>query len=271
MLCIALRRCWSAHAFGRVITAYLSGWLVGKLGPRPVFVATATFPLIVCASSCLIRESRTHSAAQHGGSYDLVASSDAQQQQQQQLTSATPPATASEAPAAAAAAAGALQQHTELLSGGGGGPGTPVISRQGSAEVLRGSQLLLSQGGHLHQLHHKQRHNGSSTASLLPQQQHQQLSASPVTPTAPAAAAAAGDGSGGWGVEGSSSSHARSSSGSGGVRGRGWGCLWQAWGSVSHSVGLFWGAVKQPHLLRPMVFLFLLQVRWVVAGVDFLL
>jgi hypothetical protein len=52
----------------------------------------------------------------------------------------------------------------------------------------------------------------------------------------------------------------RSGSSRGGkVKERGW--LAQSLSSVGRSVRLFWAAVKQPHMLRPVVFLFLLQVR----------
>lgn len=295
--CVVLCRCWGAHAFGRVITAYLSGWLVGAWGPRPVFAATATFPLIVCASSCLIRESGRNSAAQYGGAaaaaaggYGLVASCELQEQQQQYQGSQDRAAAAGGAGEGGGRGAGrglltvgqgsAFAQGSAqveglnpggLLPGGGviveldhraGGFGDALpagMGRQGSAEVVRGSQLqgLVNHSSNsLQHLHHKQR-------------QQQQQATPTATPTSAAAAAAAasaaaGDGSSLWdgagtfswrgasvGVSGSSSKGKGSSSRV---------CLVQAWANVSASVGLFWNAIKQPHMLRPVVFLFLLLV-----------
>jgi len=48
--------CWGCHSFGRVVTAYLSGWLVDKLGTRAVFAITGSFPLVVCVASLFIAE-----------------------------------------------------------------------------------------------------------------------------------------------------------------------------------------------------------------------
>jgi hypothetical protein len=65
--------CRGAHAFGRVITAYLSGWLVDRAGARFVFVITATFPLVVCLSSCLICEKKLAAAAAQHADGDAAA------------------------------------------------------------------------------------------------------------------------------------------------------------------------------------------------------
>jgi hypothetical protein len=157
----------------------------------------------------------------------------------------------------------------ELLDHRAGGFGDTLpagMGRQGSAEVVRGSQLqgLVNHGSSsLQHLHHKQR----------PQEQQQQgtPTATPMSATAAAAAAAAaaaGDGSSGslWdgGGGGSFSWRAWESNGvSGGSKSKGSSsrvCLGQAWVNVGASVRLFWNAVKQPHMLRPVVFLFLLLV-----------
>ncbi len=39
-------------------SAYPSGWLVGKFGAQPVLCLMAFFPLLMCATSGLIREER---------------------------------------------------------------------------------------------------------------------------------------------------------------------------------------------------------------------
>ena len=49
--------CWSASAFGGLITAYFGGFLLEYFTTRTVFWITATFPLIVCGVAWLIAES----------------------------------------------------------------------------------------------------------------------------------------------------------------------------------------------------------------------
>ncbi len=44
------------YACGSILTAYFSGWLVDKHGPRFVFCVSAAFPLIVCVASLFIKE-----------------------------------------------------------------------------------------------------------------------------------------------------------------------------------------------------------------------
>ena len=51
--------CWGASAFGGLLTAYLSGWLLEQFTTRTVFLITATFPLLVSGVAWLIAESRT--------------------------------------------------------------------------------------------------------------------------------------------------------------------------------------------------------------------
>lgn len=50
--------CWGTSAFGGLITAYLSGWLLEHFTTRTVFFITATFPLIVSFVAWFIAESR---------------------------------------------------------------------------------------------------------------------------------------------------------------------------------------------------------------------
>ncbi|MEL6164976.1 MAG: MFS transporter, partial [Cyanobacteria bacterium J06628_3] len=49
--------CWGASAFGGLITAYFSGFLLEHFTTRTVFWITATFPLIVSGVAWLIAES----------------------------------------------------------------------------------------------------------------------------------------------------------------------------------------------------------------------
>ncbi|MGF1676728.1 MAG: folate/biopterin family MFS transporter [Rivularia sp. (in: cyanobacteria)] len=53
--------CWGASAFGGLITAYFSGFLLEHFTTRSVFLITATFPLIVSAVAWLIAESPVES------------------------------------------------------------------------------------------------------------------------------------------------------------------------------------------------------------------
>ncbi len=56
---------WSAdlswlpkQAVGVLSSAYTSGWLVGKVGARPVLALMALFPLLMCFTACLIQDRR---------------------------------------------------------------------------------------------------------------------------------------------------------------------------------------------------------------------
>jgi folate/biopterin transporter len=49
--------CWGASAFGGLLTAYLSGWLLEHFSTHTVFGITALFPLLVSAVAWLIAES----------------------------------------------------------------------------------------------------------------------------------------------------------------------------------------------------------------------
>lgn len=48
--------CWASVSVGSVISAYFSGSLVEAYGPRPVFLITACFPLLVAAAATAIPE-----------------------------------------------------------------------------------------------------------------------------------------------------------------------------------------------------------------------
>lgn len=241
-------RCWSAHAFGRVITAYLSGWLVGKAGPRPVFAATATFPLIVCAASCLIRETPSQqgrAAEQHS-----QGSSSCPPEREQQLL----------------AGAHAESSHGLAETGLDGTTLRPLgsqhsssLSSQGSAVVLQ-SQLQLTQG----HVHHKSR--GSAATQYSDSQHSTPRHAAVGSPAAGLASAAAAEAAENGGVNGGACAAGRScTSSSGGSKQRQRGCMQQVLINMLTSLKLFWNAIKQPHMLRPVVFLFLLLVRTVLT------
>ena len=51
--------CWGFSAFGGLITAYLSGWLIEIFGINGVFEITATFPLLVSLVAWLIVEEKS--------------------------------------------------------------------------------------------------------------------------------------------------------------------------------------------------------------------
>jgi len=53
---------WGVSAFGGLVTAYLSGWLLEHFSNRTVFGITATFPLIVSGVAWLIVEAKVDSA-----------------------------------------------------------------------------------------------------------------------------------------------------------------------------------------------------------------
>lgn len=54
--------CWASVSAGSVVSAYFSGSLVEQYGPRPVFVITAFFPLLVAAAATAIPETRDDGA-----------------------------------------------------------------------------------------------------------------------------------------------------------------------------------------------------------------
>jgi folate/biopterin transporter len=50
--------CWATTAFGGLITAYLSGFLLEHLSIRNIFLITATFPLLVMITATLIEDAK---------------------------------------------------------------------------------------------------------------------------------------------------------------------------------------------------------------------
>jgi folate/biopterin transporter len=50
--------CWASASGGAILSAYFSGSLVQEYGPRPVFLITAAFPLLVAVAAAVIPEER---------------------------------------------------------------------------------------------------------------------------------------------------------------------------------------------------------------------
>jgi folate/biopterin transporter len=50
--------CWASASGGAILSAYFSGSLVQDYGPRPVFLITAAFPLLVAVAAAVIPEER---------------------------------------------------------------------------------------------------------------------------------------------------------------------------------------------------------------------
>ncbi|CAK0783008.1 hypothetical protein CVIRNUC_006203 [Coccomyxa viridis] len=50
--------CWGSQAIGVLSSAYTSGWLIARVGARPVLGLMALFPLLMCFTAGLIREQR---------------------------------------------------------------------------------------------------------------------------------------------------------------------------------------------------------------------
>lgn len=200
--------CWGAHAFGRVITAYLSGWLVDKVGPQTVFVITATFPLVVCASSCLINEKRLGTRVSSEPEPAAAA-----------YTKGSAPGSPVTALNDTTAAASSSNEHTNVL---------PVSVPAHTFEILSSRQtpdrFQLNFRTSSFKDHHQQQQHDATTSISRPSSS-------------------------------GSDSHLHTDGRSRLER------LWhQLFGGVAVSVGLFWRAIKQPHVLRPVVFLVLWQV-----------
>ncbi|BDA45897.1 Folate-biopterin transporter 1, chloroplastic [Coccomyxa sp. Obi] len=53
--------CWGSQAVGVLSSAYTSGWLIGRVGARPVLALMACFPLLMCGTAFLIKEERSRS------------------------------------------------------------------------------------------------------------------------------------------------------------------------------------------------------------------
>lgn len=54
--------CWTFQSLGGIASAYFSGWAVELYGTRPVFAATAVFPLLVSVAALCIVEQRVGGA-----------------------------------------------------------------------------------------------------------------------------------------------------------------------------------------------------------------
>lgn len=201
--------CWGAHAFGRVITAYLSGWLVDRVGPQTVFVITATFPLVVCASSCLINEKKLGTRVSSEPEPAAAA-----------YTKGRAPGSPVTALNDTTTAASSSNEHTDML---------PVSTPAHTFEILSSRQTpdrfqLNFRPSSFNKDHHQQQQHDATASISRPSSS-------------------------------GSDSHLHTDGRSRLER------LWhQLFGGVAVSVGLFWRAIKQPHVLRPVVFLVLWQV-----------
>lgn len=60
--------CWGSASTGAIMSAYFSGWMVQEFGPRPVFLVTAAFPLLVAVAAAVIPEERITAANINSGS-----------------------------------------------------------------------------------------------------------------------------------------------------------------------------------------------------------
>ncbi|BAY34136.1 hypothetical protein NIES2107_60410 [Nostoc carneum NIES-2107] len=65
--------CWGASAFGGLITAYFSGWLLEHFSTHTVFLITAVFPLLVSAVAWLIAESPVNKSAENSSQNNSVS------------------------------------------------------------------------------------------------------------------------------------------------------------------------------------------------------
>lgn len=64
--------CWASASAGGVLSAYFSGALVQEYGPRPVFLITAAFPLLVAAAAAAIPEERIRPGRRTGADPDAT-------------------------------------------------------------------------------------------------------------------------------------------------------------------------------------------------------
>jgi hypothetical protein len=107
---------------GRVITAYFSGWLLQKIGSKGVFAFTASFPLLVCLASTLIREDHL----QHKASSPPPS-----------LPSSSPPSSSAAAVSAAAGGGGGGRSSAAAVAamdGGGSSSSSRGSSKDGSGK-----------------------------------------------------------------------------------------------------------------------------------------
>lgn len=98
--------CWASVSVGSVVSAYFSGSLVEAYGPRPVFLITACFPLLVAAAATAIPEVPVGRDADETGAQRARAGTSMKMTPTRTPTPTTP--TIAELPAAFAGQAKAL-------------------------------------------------------------------------------------------------------------------------------------------------------------------
>ncbi len=98
--------CWASVSVGSVVSAYFSGSLVEAYGPRPVFLITACFPLLVAAAATAIPEVPVGRDADETGAQRARAGTSMKMKPTRTTTTTTP--TIAELPAAFAGQAKAL-------------------------------------------------------------------------------------------------------------------------------------------------------------------
>ena len=98
--------CWASVSVGSVVSAYFSGSLVEAYGPRPVFLITACFPLLVAAAATAIPEVPVGRDADETGAQRARAGTSMKMTPTRTTTTTTP--TIAELPAAFAGQAKAL-------------------------------------------------------------------------------------------------------------------------------------------------------------------
>eukprot|EP00775_Hariotina_reticulata_P011919 gene11919-12063_t len=248
--------CWASHAFGRLITAYLSGWLVGAIGPRSVFCITATFPLVVCLSSCLINEKHLAFSAANGhskGQQPNGASAETGHEQQPML------AATDMAPMNGVAVEGVGEGRKTSLNRVAGLPAGNFVPGLAAPATTAATLHEYAYAGQLQQAGDE---NSADDEVLLQDAGCLPLShRSGATPASPDAAGTAS-----WPSSldrlASTSKLKRSSKAApvtAEADGAGLRAQQSKVDSLLESVMLFWNAVKQPHILRPVAFLFLWQ------------
>jgi len=62
--------CWASASAGSVLSAYFSGALVESYGPKPVFLLTASFPMLVALAAAVIPEKKSSLDVAMDGSLD---------------------------------------------------------------------------------------------------------------------------------------------------------------------------------------------------------
>lgn len=62
--------CWASASAGSVLSAYFSGALVDSYGPKPVFLLTASFPMLVALAAAVIPEKKSSVDVAKGGCMD---------------------------------------------------------------------------------------------------------------------------------------------------------------------------------------------------------